>query len=1153
MPASGQGRGVWRREGEGWIVGLGDQRTFMRDSKGLGHLAELLARPGEEVSALDLVAGRGTATESAGVAAEAELATGGHEAAGPALDPQAKAEYRRRLDEAHAEIEEAERFHDPERAARARLEVEFITRELSAAVGLGGRDRPTGSAAERARLSATRAIRTTIDRIAKHDAPLARHLRASVRTGTYCSYGAGDAERVEWDFAGEPPPPAPAPEPEPAAAPAAPPPALLEREVELAVIEAALDRAAGGAGVVLAIEGEAGIGKSELLAHAGAAARARGFTVLRSTSTTLDHHAAFGVARQLFEPALRRLDDARRRTILQGAVVPAAELLGHAERQGGEPAERFDVINGLFWLTAALAEERPVAILADDLHWADEQSLDWLQYTAARAAEARVLLVLAARSAPEDAASAALADLLGASAVERLAPGSLSRSASDGIVRATWPEADDEFCRACHGASGGNPLYLREILAAARAEGIEPTAAHAARLGRITPASVSRLILLRLKRLDAQAQALARACALLGHGATLSDAGALAELDSAETLAAADTLVAGGILRAADPLAFTHPFVQSTVEHEIGLGARPGLHARAAALLDERGAPAEAVAAHLVHALPAAHDRTAAVLLDAARDAMRHSAPQRAAQLLERALREPPPPALLADVLLELARALKAIGRGDDAARHLERALGSAEDPRVRAELTLELTRLPGRGVDDSIGRIDDAIAGLGDADRDLRFRLEAAALESLGDAFMASPHPEVKRRRDERVAAVAREARGDSEAERELLVIHAVEQAVEARISAAEAKALALRALQDGRLMRALAEGAWNCDSAVEVLVLADAFVDAEQHARRAERHARERGSIVAQAFVAMLRSVVALHRGAILDAEAQLRSTFAVTVQLHDPYVEYQAHQVRVCTSLERGDLDEAERACEALAELGASPIGVAHAYGRFHAAAGRHELALPQLRSAHDMLATLGRWRSVAMGPVAPDLVATLVALGERDDALALAQEELERARRFGAPSAIAGALLALGAATGGDDGREHVAQAVAILADSTALLWRARAHAALGRADGDAGSLRLALDLAERCGATRLAGEVRDELAALGEEVAAAPAAGAAVLNATQRRAAELAADGASDLEIAQALFLNVRVVEEQLAIACAQLGVASRDELRLVAA
>ena len=118
--------------------------------------------------------------------------------AGPALDAQAKAAYRTRVQELRDELEEAESFNDPERAARAREELAWIAEQLTGAVGLGGRERRTGSDAERARVNVTRAIRAALRRVGERDAELGRHLQGTVRTGTFCSYEPDPTEPLAW-------------------------------------------------------------------------------------------------------------------------------------------------------------------------------------------------------------------------------------------------------------------------------------------------------------------------------------------------------------------------------------------------------------------------------------------------------------------------------------------------------------------------------------------------------------------------------------------------------------------------------------------------------------------------------------------------------------------------------------------------------------------------------------------------------------------------------------------------------------------------------------------------------------------------------------------------------------------------------------------
>jgi hypothetical protein len=108
--------------------------------------------------------------------------------AGPILDAHAKAEYKLRLAELRAELEDAERSDDPGRAARVQEESNAIARQLAVAIGLGGRDRKAASQAERARSAVTKRIRGSIQRIAKITPSLGRHLAVSIKTGYFCSY-----------------------------------------------------------------------------------------------------------------------------------------------------------------------------------------------------------------------------------------------------------------------------------------------------------------------------------------------------------------------------------------------------------------------------------------------------------------------------------------------------------------------------------------------------------------------------------------------------------------------------------------------------------------------------------------------------------------------------------------------------------------------------------------------------------------------------------------------------------------------------------------------------------------------------------------------------------------------------------------------------
>ena len=183
------GTAVFRREGEFWTVAFQGAAFRLRDSKGLHYIAALLRQPGREVHSLDLAGGPsdGKAVHSGGDA-------------GPILDPQAKAQYRARLDELEEELREAEQWNDRERVSRAQEERELLAHELAAAVGLGGRDRKAASDSERARVNVTRAIKAVLDRIAENSSDLARHFEATLHTGTFCSYVPDPNSPLRWEL-----------------------------------------------------------------------------------------------------------------------------------------------------------------------------------------------------------------------------------------------------------------------------------------------------------------------------------------------------------------------------------------------------------------------------------------------------------------------------------------------------------------------------------------------------------------------------------------------------------------------------------------------------------------------------------------------------------------------------------------------------------------------------------------------------------------------------------------------------------------------------------------------------------------------------------------------------------------------------------------
>ena len=172
-----------RRDGDGWLLTAGDEQARLRDTRGLRYLRALLAVPGREVTALDLVAG------GAGLRSSS---------AEPLLDQTGRDVYRRHLAALDTELEAADRTGDRDRASRAETERQAVLAELSRASGLGGRPRRATAEDERARVNVTRTIRAALGQISAVAPKAGAHLAASIRTGRACRYEPAPGGPARW-------------------------------------------------------------------------------------------------------------------------------------------------------------------------------------------------------------------------------------------------------------------------------------------------------------------------------------------------------------------------------------------------------------------------------------------------------------------------------------------------------------------------------------------------------------------------------------------------------------------------------------------------------------------------------------------------------------------------------------------------------------------------------------------------------------------------------------------------------------------------------------------------------------------------------------------------------------------------------------------
>jgi DNA-binding CsgD family transcriptional regulator len=930
---------------------------------------------------------------------------------------------------------------------------------------------------------------------------------------------------------------------------------LLERQHELAELGSALTKARQGRGQVVLIEAPAGLGKTSLLRVACQTAAEAGFTCLRARASELERDFAYGCVRQLLEPAVARFSDVERDRLFEGAAALSKPLF--APTEAPQPSRwadgLFSMLHGLYWLLSNLADQGPVVLSVDDLHWSDTESLRFLNYLAPRLDGLPLALLASNRSGEQ--VTVDLARLAAGADTTRLRPGPLSVEATATLCeRRLGTKVSHEFAAACHQATGGNPFFLEALLREAKEQNVSTDARDAVHVRRIGPAAVAQAVLLRLSGAPPAAGALVRAVAVLGDGASLAEAAGLAGLTEEEVTSAADRLVALAILRPGAGLEFVHPIVREAVYADIGSRQRAMAHARAARTLAERGVSEERIAAQIAQSEPTGEPERVELLRRVAADALQRGAPAAAVAWLGRALLEPPPPASRTAVLLELGSAELRLGM-PGAVDHLAAAARLIREPRLFASSVRRLANaltMSGQ-ADRAVAAIASTVQVVEGEDRELALLLEAELASHAQEGSLQS-----------RAMAASRLERlgdldGATPGERLVLACRAFERA-RASESATAAVAHLERGLADGTLL-----GEHELDVAgpfyllMVGLLATDALDLADACLEQALADARARASIPALAFASEFRGWVSLRRGALGQAEADARTALELLathdIQLGTAF----ALGLLIEALVEEGEVEAAERALRASSPGEEIPSGLAtndllEARGLLRLAQGRPREGLDDLLEfgRRDELwgganPLASRWRSqVALG---------LAAMGDGERARQMALEDLQRARRWGAASGIGVALRAVALVEGGVGSVGRLREAVAVLAGSPARLEHARALTDLGAAlrRGNRrvqarGVLQEGLELAERCGAWALAGRARTELRAAGGRPGQPRGGGVGQLTASERRVAELAAQGRSNPEIAQALFVTRKTVETHLGHVYRKLEVSGRGQL-----
>ena len=473
-----------------------------------------------------------------------------------------------------------------------------------------------------------------------------------------------------------------------------PPLPLLEREDELRVLERALSAAAKGRGSVSLIRGRPGHGTSSLLATVRRLAREQEIQVLSAVGEEIGRELTFGVALQLLEHRVVGAAPDDRERLFAGAARLAAPLFELGSKQALYEGHPFSLLHGLYWLCANLSDERPLLLTVDHAELADVPSLRFVFHLVQRLADLPLAVVLGMSLPCPPAQLALLEEIAQEPTTIALELPPLTPAGVEEAIR-HWldPDADDEFSRACFDATGGNPLFLRELARELAAAGVRGRASEAPRARDSGPGAIATAVLRRIEAIGPDALELARAIALLGDGAEIHHAARLAQLDLTEAWRLADELVRIDVLKPDDRLAFAHPIVRRALLAERSPAERADAHLEAARILSDEGLPVERVAEHLLQAPPGGGPWVVEVLMDAGRRARAAGSTPLAARYLRRALEELSSPEQGAHVLLELGH-LEASAGDPRGLERLSQAMTVLDYPRLLAGAALSMGRL---------------------------------------------------------------------------------------------------------------------------------------------------------------------------------------------------------------------------------------------------------------------------------------------------------------------------------------------------------------------------------------------------------------------------------------------------------------------------
>ena len=927
---------------------------------------------------------------------------------------------------------------------------------------------------------------------------------------------------------------------------------LVGREAELALAAAAVRELSEGRASVLAIEGEAGIGKTRLVQSIVDDARARDLAVFSGQAHPFERTRPFGVVATALELS-RRSPDPRRAAI--GALLAGQ---GAAAPTSAGADVQYQVVEEIVDLVETSCAERPVLLVAEDLHWADSASLLALSSVARQLPLSALLVVVTARPSPLSPEAVRLLDDLAAAGGRTL---QLRPLTSDDVVTLAGQvlgAPPGPALTALLGKAGGNPLWAVAMLGSLADEGmvrrvgdgVEATTSE-------LPASLSALVVRRLRHLPTGTLELLRITAVLGDAVSLRDVAAVARRPATEVVGQLSEAFDTQLLDEADDrVVFRHQLVHDAIYQHIPAPARRLLHREAAIALTTAGADGLDVADHLMLGAERGDEQAVASLRDAAREASAQ-APLVAVELVRRAEALLPGGHRDADVVsLEVVGALLRAGKVAEASARAEAVL--ARQHAVEVDTPMRLALLGALALQNRAAEvISVARAGLAGSTR-LRpsDQVPMLAQQSWALTYTGDHHA------------------GESAARRALAI---AEQAGDAATTVWALTALLVAVGRQGRYGEALAHArraaALSADShdtrslpLQPKLFLGLALFDCDlvDEARAAYRQALDdefgSGWWLSDTLMADAQASFAI--GEWDDAVPGLIAAGQAAQEKDHPLLASQSLAYRAIIATAMGDHRAAQ---EFVASIAGSLEGDEPSYnaGVLAFAVAGLKAAEGDQQGAYDVL--LRCWRLDAATEnryyhrcLAPELVRLALTLGHREVAAEVASVVAAGAAL--APEVPTVRSLALRCQGLVDGELEPMSEAVALTRRVPLLVEHtgacedaARLLAEGGRRNEAAALLAEALERYERAGADAWAGRVRARLRDLGVRPGQRgsrnrPARGWESLTATERAVSLLVAEGLTNGAVARRLYISPHTVNTHLRHVFAKLGVSNRVAL-----